>query len=274
MTTLMVRLELGHTNAGLLQIAGDLAERLHASLIGIAACQPMQIVCGDGYMSGDVIEQEREEFETEIKEAETEFRSTLQAQVRDLEWRSAVSFASVPDYLAHQARSADLMITGVDRNSSLLDSSRYVSIGDLVMQVGRPVLIVPASAGKLKLGRVLIGWKDTREARRAAFDALPLLRMAAHVTVVEIAAEQELAAASAHLKDVVGWLKRNGVIAEPIASPSTGDDAKGLNAVADEQQADLIVAGAYGHSRLREWVLGGVTHDLLLRAARCSFVSH
>ena len=53
--TLMVHLELGHSNAGLLQVAGDLAERFHAGVIGIAACQPVQIVYGEGYVSGDVI---------------------------------------------------------------------------------------------------------------------------------------------------------------------------------------------------------------------------
>jgi nucleotide-binding universal stress UspA family protein len=273
-TTLMVRLELGQSNAGLLQIAGNLAERLQASVIGIAARQPLLVSYGDGYMSADIIEQDRKDFEKEIREAEAEFRIALQARVSDLEWRSAMIFASLSDYLANQARSADLVITGVDRSGSLFDSSRRVNVGDLVMQAGRPVLIVPASADKLNLERALIGWKDTRETRRAAFDALPLLQKAAHVTVVEIAAGEELAAAGAHLRDVVGWLKRHGVVAESIASPSTGDDATRLNAIADEQRADLIVAGAYGHSRLREWVLGGVTRDLLLRAARCSFVSH
>lgn len=273
--TLMVHLELGHSNAGLLQITGDLAERFHAGVIGIAACQPMQIVygAGEGYVSGDLIEQDREQTEKEIKEAEAEFRSALQTRVETLEWRSTVMFAPLSDYLAREARSADLVITGV-ASGALLDASRRVNTGDLVMQVGRPVLIVPAAADKLKLERVVVGWKDTRETRRVAFDALPLLKKAAHVAVVEIAAEEELAAARTRLEDVVGWLKRHGVVADSLASPSTGDDVTRLNAIVQEQGADVIVAGAYGHSRLREWVLGGVTRDLLLRADRCSLVSH
>jgi nucleotide-binding universal stress UspA family protein len=273
--TLMVHLELGHSNAGLLQITGDLAERFHAGVIGIAACQPMQIVYaeGAGYVSGELIEQDREEIEKEIKEAEVEFRSSLQTRVGTLEWRSTVMFASLSDYLAREARSADLVITGV-ASGALIDASRRVNMGDLVMQVGRPILIVPAAADKLKLERVVIGWKDTREARGATFDALPLLKKAAHVAVVEIATADELAAARRNLEDVVGWLKRHGVVAESLASPSTGDDVTRLNAIVHEQGADVIVAGAYGHSRLREWVLGGVTRDLLLRADRCSLVSH
>src|ERR1700681_1317956 len=117
------------------------------------------------------------------------------------------------------ARSADLVIMGV-ASGALADASRRVKTGDLVMQVGRPVLIVPAAADKLKLERVVIGWKDTRETRRAIFDALPLLKQAVHVAIVEIAAEEELAAARTHLDDVVNWLKRHGVAAEPFASPS------------------------------------------------------
>jgi nucleotide-binding universal stress UspA family protein len=178
------------------------------------------------------------------------------------------------EYLACQARSTDLFIIGVDRNDSMFDTSRHVNIGDLVMQAGRPVLIVPRTAGTFDLARVVIGWKDTSESRRAVVDALPILKKAMHVSVVEIAAEADLAAARVHLDDVVLWLKRHGVIAESVAAPSTGDDASRLNDIARERRADLIVAGAYGHSRLREWALGGVTRDLLLRADRCSLVSH
>jgi len=271
--TLMVHLELRRLNAGLLQIAGDLAERFHAGVIGIAAGKPMQVAYNEGYIPQDLIEKDREEIEKELKEAEADFRRALQTHVRTVEWRSTVTYAPLADYLAREARSADLIITGVG-SSGMFDGSRRVYTGDLIMQLGRPVLIVPAAVDKLKLERVVVGWKDTRETRRAVFDALPLLKMGAHVTVVEIVAEEELPAARTHLEDVVGWLKRHGVTAKSLAVPSTGDDATRLNAIAQEQGADVIVAGAYGHSRLREWALGGVTRDLLLRSDRCAFLSH
>jgi nucleotide-binding universal stress UspA family protein len=176
--------------------------------------------------------------------------------------------------LAQEGRSADLLVTKVDPPGSMLDTSKRIDTADLVMRIGRPVLIVPTAAATPKFERVVVGWKDTRETRRAIFDALPLLKKATHVAVVEIAAKEQLAAAHAHLKDVVTWLKRHGVMAEAIAAPSTGDDTTRLNAIAVEQDADVVVAGAYGHNRLREWVLGGVTRDLLLRSARCALVSH
>ena len=272
--TLMVHLTLGSSNAGVLQIAGDLAERFHANVIGIAACQPIQVIYGDGEVAGDIVELDRQELEKEIKAAEAEFRSALHTRIGNLEWRSTVTLGPLSDYLAHEARSADLVISGVDLARSMFDASRHVNMSDLVMQVGRPTLVVPPSVGKLEFERVIVGWKETREARRAALDALPFLKQAAHVAVVEIADEKQLVTARTHLEDVVCWLKKHGIVAEAIAAPSSGDDAAHLNAIAREQGADLIVAGAYGHSRLREWVLGGMTRELLLRADRCALLSH
>ena len=274
--TLMVHLEFGGSNAGLLHIAADLAERCHASVIGIGVCQPLQPVSsnmGDWYISGDVVEFDREEIDREDKAAEAEFRDAMKYRAKDVEWRSALTFDTLSGYLAMQSRCADLIITGVSP-SALANASRHSDTTNLILQAGRPVLIVPKGGDKLRLERIVIGWKDTREARRAAFDALPLLKWATHVAVVEIAAEPDLTSARARLADVAGWLERHGVAASPVAARSNGADAAELNEIVQRQGADLIVAGAYGHNRLREWVLGGVTRDLLLRADRCVLVSH
>jgi nucleotide-binding universal stress UspA family protein len=273
-TTLMVHLELGRSNAALLKVAASVAETFHAGVIGIAACQPMRAAYSDAAVPGEIIEQDRDDIAKEIEAAESEFRSALDAGAHAVEWRSGVAFGSLSGYLAHQARCADLVVTCVDHNASAFDSSRHVNMGDLVMQAGRPVLIVPAGLKNFQLRSVVVGWKETREARRAIFDALPLLKKAERVTVVEIAKGEHLAAARLHLADVVNWLKIHGTAAEIVALLSTGDDAAQLKSVADEQRADVVVAGAYGHGRLREWALGGVTRDLLLCANRCSFVSH
>jgi nucleotide-binding universal stress UspA family protein len=269
----MVHLELGDSNAGLLRVARDLSDRMKAAVIGIAASQPIQAVLGGSYAYGDVVQLDSEEVETEIKAAEAEFRSAFQAHTGPVAWRSTVMFGSLSDYISEEARSADLIISGVARGN-FLGEARCLNINEFVMQVGRPVFIIPRSVTELKLDRVVVAWKDTRETRRAAFDALPILKMAAHVTVVEIAADGDLADAGLRVQDVVGWLERHGIAAEAATSGSTGDDADQLKFVAQERNADIVVAGAYGHSRLREWVLGGVTKDLLLRAERCSLVSH
>ena len=271
--TLMVHMELGHPNTGLLKIAGDLAERFHAGVIGIAARQPLQMIYGDGYIAGDVYERDRDEIVAELKAAELEFRTALGARIPVIEWRSSQTIASLADYLASEARCADLILTGV-ASGNFLDASRNVNTSDLIMQAGRPVLLVPTSASTLKLDRALVAWKDTRETRRAVSDALPLLKQAKAVTVAELATEEELGNARRRVDDVVAWLSHHGVKAEGLAQLSTGDDAVALYALGQDSGADVVVAGAYGHSRFREWVLGGVTRDLLLSANRCALVSH
>lgn len=272
--TLMVHLELDHPNAGLLNIAGTLAQRFQAGVTGIAARQFTQVIYSEGYLPGDLIELDRAEIEQELKAAEAEFRTALQGQVATLDWRSTVTFSPVSSYLARQARSADLLITKTEAAGSVFDPSRHLNIGDVVMQIGRPVLVVPAAADALKLDRVMVAWKDTRETRRAIVDGLPFLEAAQQVSVVQIAPEEELDDVRSQLDEVVAWLARHGVTADSVASASNGNDAQRLEAIAREQGADLLVAGAYGHSRLREWALGGVTRDLLLKADRCTLVSH
>jgi nucleotide-binding universal stress UspA family protein len=272
--TIMVHLQLRQSNEGALQIAADLAERFHAGVIGIAACQPMQILEGDVYVSGDLIEADQEEIKKEVRAAERAFRKVLGTCAGGIEWRSAVTVVALPGYLANEARGADLIITGREPGAPLFDGTRHVNLGDLAMQAGRPVLVVPPKTDRLAVDHVVVGWKDTRESRRAIADAVPLLIRAAEVSLVEIAGEDDLPAARHRLADVVTWLARHGVVAKPIVTPASGDDAGLLAAIARDRKADLVVAGAYGHSRLKEWAFGGVTRNFLQHADQCLLVSH
>jgi acetylornithine deacetylase/succinyl-diaminopimelate desuccinylase-like protein len=150
-----------------------------------------------------------------------------------------VTVHSLSRYLARQVRSADLLITGVDRDVSLFDMTRHTDLGDLVMQAGRPVLVVPTAA-KVIFDCVLVGWKDARESRLAVLNALPFLAKAAQVTVAEIAAEEDLPEASTDVADVVGWLKTHGVKAEPLAVAAKGDDAAQLSVITQDQKATSL----------------------------------
>lgn len=273
--TLMVHLELGRSNAGLLKVTGDLAERSQANVVGIAASQPLYTPYIDAaYMSDDIFEQERIEFEKEAGEAETEFRDLLQNRAGRLEWRCAPTIASLPDYVAHQARIADLILTTPHRSGSLLLEPRRMNTGDLVMHVGRPVLVVPETCTSLRPDRVLLAWKDGRETRRAAFDALPLFQLAAGVTVIEVTKESDRAAAEHRLADVVTWLAGHMIAAEARVEISDGSDTSVLARAAHRMRADVVVAGAYGHNRLHEWAFGGVTMDLLINPNQCVLLSH
>ena len=271
--TLLVNLEAGRSNAHLLQVARDVAERFQAKVIGSTACSPIQMIYGDGYSYGDILEQDSKEIELEIAAAEAEFRDAMGDPSRIVGWRPAVLATLLSDHLASGASRADLVLTSAG-STEAFNAARQVSTGDLIMQAGRPVLLVAPAPAPFRMERIMIAWKNTREARRAVADALPLLKQASHVSIAEIAPQEDLSAARSRLDEVVSWLGRHGVAADAHASPPTGDDATGLDAMATERAADIIVAGAYGHSRVREWALGGVTRTMLKHAVRSSLVSH
>ena len=147
-------------------------------------------------------------------------------------------------------------------------------VGDLLMRAGRPILIVPKGANGFKFRQALLCFKDTREARRAAADALPLLQASEGVHVVEVVDSPAIEGSSHALADLKDWLARHGVEAQGSPIATKGGEALQLASLAKDIDADLIVAGAFGHSRLREWAFGGVTHDLLLQGDRCVLASH
>lgn len=272
--TMMIHLDVGSGNEAVLRIAADLSARFRPKVIGIAACQPMQVIASDGYMLGDMVGMDLAEIARETSEAETSFRAALHGQAIDLEWRSVTAREALADCLVREVRAADLLVTGPDVGWSAFDSSRRVVVSNVVLKAGRPVLIVPSRSDGLDVGVVVVAWKDTREARRAIADAIPLLKQADRVVVVEIASRHDVAAAHGRLDDVSAWLGRHGVAAESLAATSIGDDAAQLQAIVKEKQAGVMVAGAYGHNRMREWVLGGVTRELLMYPGCCAFVSH
>jgi nucleotide-binding universal stress UspA family protein len=124
------------------------------------------------------------------------------------------------------------------------------------------------------LRSVLIAWKDTPEARRAIADALPMLRQAEDINVVEVIEDDvNRPAALSGVNDVVVWLSRHGLVASGQVPDECGDAAGQLDRIASQVGAGLVVAGAYGHSRLREWVLGGVTKRLVNPPNWCSLLS-
>lgn len=271
---IMVHLELSKENASLLRIVGDLAERFRSKVIGIAACQPLQILLNEGFSADEAIVQNRKDIAKEMEIAEAEFRAALSGRARDLEWRSSVTYGALADYIAEEARCADLIVTAKDNGPSFLDESHRVRLGDLVMRAGRPVLIVPDGVTALNLRHVFVGWKDTREARRAVADALPLLAISQDVTVLEVVPAQERQNAKRRVEDVAAWLSRRGISARSMTDTPTGSAPGYLHARLLVDHCDLLVAGAYGHNRVGEWIFGGVTQDVLLDPEFCVLVSH
>ena len=274
--TLMVHLELNGDNEGVLKIAGELAERFKSKVIGIAAAQPVKILYDEACTAGEIMAEDQAEIDKELNACLAQFREALEGRVKSLEWRSTVTLGGLDDYIADQARAADLIITGRDIGGDILDTTRRVNIGRLAVKAGRPVLLVPQGITSLPLKHVFIAWKDAREARRAALDALPLLEAAGKATVLEVTSVRDQAEAEKRVKDVVLWLERHRLIASPLAIGTSSAQGGFLRSELVRRHCDLLVAGAFSHNRMGEWVFGGMTQDVLLDPdpASCYPISH
>ena len=270
--TVMVGLALDRPNDACLRVAGDLAERFGARIIGVAASDirpPMYFADGD--FAQKLLDEEVAAIERRLSELEAEFRAAVERRATALEWRSARALP-VP-YLLQQARAADILVIGA-RQETLVDPSSAPDPSDLVMQAGRPLIVVPSTVEWLDLRSVLVAWKDVREARRAIFDALPILAAAKEVTIAEIPEQDgRRAEALAHVADVAAWLRSHGITANTVVPEKAGGVTGQLENIAANIGAGAVIAGAYGHSRLRQWVLSGVTRHLATESRRCAFLS-
>jgi nucleotide-binding universal stress UspA family protein len=270
--TVMVGLALDRPNDACLRVAGDLAERFGARIIGVAASDirpPMYFADGD--FAQKLLDEEAAAIERRLSELEAEFRAAVERRATALEWRSARALP-VP-YLLQQARAADILVIGA-RQETLVDPSSAPDPSDLVMQAGRPLIVVPSTVEWLDLRSVLVAWKDVREARRAVFDALPILAAAREVTIAEIPEQDgRRAEALAHVADVAAWLHGHGITANTVIPEKAGGVTGQIENIAANIGAGAVIAGAYGHSRLRQWVLSGVTRHLATESRRCAFLS-
>ena len=273
--TVMVSLALDQPNEARLQVAGELAERFEAVIVGVAAAQfAPPLYFADGAAAQRLLDQEQASVKRCLADLEAEFRAATKTRSGCAEWRSAMDFPT--RFVLAQARCADSVVSG-GRSPAFSDAFSLASPKDLVMQAGRPLLVVPDRIDWLDLRSVLVAWKDTPEARRAVADALPMLRKARDVAIVEIPEEDDdRSVVMAGVSDVAAWLARHGVTATARVPEATGSEpaAVQLERIAGDVGAGLIVAGAYGHSRFRELILGGVTQYLVTQTARCVLLSH
>lgn len=259
---ILVNLDIDLFSPTLVECAAGLAKRFEAGLIGISAAAPNVAAMGyEGATAvGILFEQEQHDIENRLAQLEDLFRKAVPAGIPTA-WRAYVGQPNAT--VARIARCADLIVTGSNFGGPTRSPNRSIDTGELLVKAGRPVIIAGVGLSQIRADRIVVGWKDSREARRALVDALPLLLAATHVTVATIH-EADLAEEKASLEDVVAWLRRHGV--EPTADTfpaSHGGPAEALEALAEKLAADLIVTGGYGHGRMREWLFGGMTRDLL-----------
>lgn len=218
-----------------------------------------------------------------LSEAAKVTSSKLYSELGDRLSKAAVSYEThvsdtiwmtTSEIAAFHARYCDITVFGrVAGADARLESGFFA---DLLMQSGRPVLMVPENYTSRKSDSMMIAWKPTREATRALHDALPLLRKSKSVQVVavdpKVSDQQhgELPGA-----DIAAHLARHGLRVEVVQCPRSGaTSGETILRQAREQGASLLVAGGYGHRRMRENVFGGVTKTLFEKADLPVLFSH
>jgi len=232
-----------------------------------------------GLATADELDRLNRHIEDSIDRAAEDLRSALETLGHKhglaTEWRCVDGTASV--VVAQHARYHDLCILG--RDAAVDDRAiDYSFAEELLFVTGRPVLFVPFGGSLNTLGRhIAIAWNSSRPAARAVNDALPLIERSERATVLAINPAAFIDRRGAlPAENIVEHLRRHGATTELIQLEpiSSGSIADALQAEARNLGADLLVAGAFGHARLWEKLLGGVTRDLLDRMSLPIFMSH
>jgi nucleotide-binding universal stress UspA family protein len=258
-----------------IDVAARLAAWHDAHLTGLHVMAALPL---PGYIEAELPRPVHDLRARQLREEAERAREVFDAGVRGagasrIEWR-AVEGTILRSTRLH-GRYADLVVVGqgIDVDDPTGDLGALPE--ELALSMGRPVLVVPRYGTFPAIGdHVLVGWNGSREAARAVNDALPLLRRAQKVTVLSVnpadRPDERIPGA-----DITLHLARHGV--DAAAAQTRGEDISVgdmLLSHAADVGADLLVIGAYGHSRLREMVLGGVTRQLLQHMTVPVLMSH
>jgi len=173
--------------------------------------------------------------------------------------------------LATQSRVADIVLLARPPVPDMAPVLVAQTAEYVLLHAGRPVLVMPPQVRRVDARHVAVAWDGRREAARAVADALPLLRRAERVSLITVDPDGRGEALSEGLGEYLG---RHGIAAQPFPVPSQEAVGPALLRAVGHLQADLLVAGGYGHSRMRELVMGGATRVLLRHAEVPLLVSH
>jgi len=257
LAAIMVTIDFDPASKARIKLAADLARRFGSLLIGVAGW-PLVKRPGEKGSDNDLAERASKE----LRSLGESFRKIAEEVAVRVEWRSSMDFPR--EVIPKEARAADLVVIG----QSMLpgDIVHSYDPGTIILAAGRPVLVVPPEKDHLEVSRILVAWKDSREARRAIRDALPFLKLADEVCIA-VAKTPGSEDADAQIADVAKYLDRHDVrVAQRISSVAREGEEALLLDIVRQHRVNLIVAGAYGRTRLSEWIFGGVTRHLLLNS--------
>ena len=257
-----------------LDVACTLAKTHAAHLIGLHVSSdpavPLQSLPGP--VPTELMVSIESRIEMERDRSQTGFdAATARHGVRG-EWRTGSG--DLANLIGTHARYADLAVMGQAAEDDQPDDPELPTV--VATMTSRPVLIVPRAGNFGEAGkRVLVCWNASREATRATTDALPILQRADHVTVLAVNPDDGAGHGAVPGADISHYLARHGVRAE--ANRTYAEDIDIADAIlsrASDLGCDLIVMGAYGHSRMLEWIFGGVTRSIMRTMTRPVLISH
>ncbi len=270
-TDLLVYVDNSETRANTIIAAQKLAEQFDAHITGLYVVPPVYIPVYSGAAVPTIALAEMEERATEMATTAKENFEKLTSA-----WNSKVSWISVEGEISsvikEHAQNHDLVVVGqLDPDGE--DYTNKGVIEHVILESGRPVLIIPQSGSRDDIGkRILVAWNGKREAVRAVHDALPFLEQADSVDIVSVNAPMDEDIPCA---DIAQHLARHGVrIETEKAHVHKHDVGIHLLSLATTYGADMMVMGAYGHSRVREIVLGGATRHILRTMTVPVLMSH
>lgn len=259
------------TADNLSEVSAFLADTHRAHLIGAHNSPRISVYGG---VPSDFLARYNQRQREMAAAIEQSFETAATSRNLSHEWRhKALNDIDVLGDIINQALTADLIVACANDTSDPIASFHDVPIR-LVLDTGRPVLLVPAKTRMASVGqRVTIAWNHSRESARAAFDALPLLRIAASVEILAINPTQD--GATDPGEDLASALSRHGINARSrVVNPTARSEAEELIAALALHDSDMLVMGCYGHARLREMVLGGVTKYVLAHMTIPVLLSH
>jgi nucleotide-binding universal stress UspA family protein len=271
---IVVNLGLGtHDPAG--QYAISLADAFEAHVMGVAfSFDPVIPGIVMGGIPPEFIESQRIESDKRARAAVARFEHAAKLAGVSAETRIiSASISGAADELGRLARRFDMVVVGQAEGDKAMPDE-VVDEG-VLFESGRPVIFVPyIQKIGLKIDRVMVCWDGSRAATRAVADSIPLLQKAKMVEIV-LVTTKGFKADEAPGVDLAKHLARHGldVNLKRITSPEI-DVASTILSYAADSSADMIVMGGYGHSRLREFVLGGVTRSILETMTVPAFMSH
>lgn len=263
--------ELNHPSAAT-QWACALAAQAGAHFGAVVATQRYAVSNPLGArLAAGAVSQENRQLAAEAEKIANELRAGAQAAnvPCDVSTCSA-TYPDIRDTLATHARLYDVAVADAAPDQS---SMQRELLTDILFHAGRPLIIVPKIATTVSLDNIVVAWDGTAPATRALNDAMPLLRAAKNVDVVNILGDKKLSQVGA-ASAIEPHLRRHGIAAQAREIQANGDAAQALLHHATSTGAGLIVTGAYAHSRLRQLVFGGFTSALLKDCPVPLFMSH